>query len=415
VPFIPIVEAAVDASRLPLAADLTPDGWKVRVRACFETLRIQQAQITVETLDGVEMEGRIESLDETKGRMVLSLDRAASAGLKADDEVLLFFTMHETRWMGRARIHYHNDTRNRFTLILPKRIDPSDRRRENRVFLDTAENVKATFLPSGAEHIQVIGRLSNLSEGGVRLAVESAQDVDTGRPIDPGDVLFEENQYLESFRITGLRERPVESQGIVLEVDPQPLGPILGIRFRIIPPAEQDFLRSFIQARSPAPAAVIPLPPEPKWPQVLPETPLDVFPVVHSVLDDHRLKRFKCLALIMPPGQDRQALQTFLATQGFTRVLPAGTLAELASLTRKSPPDAFLVDWPDATMPELDLVMFLGHHPFPSTPRIILACTHATTQLAREAHRLGVSHLLVKPYALDEALVELLLQQLSGE
>jgi len=96
-------------------------------------------------------------------------------------------------------------------------------------------------------------------------------------------------------------------------------------------------------------------------------------------------------------------------------VLNAGTLAELAVMTRKSPPDAFLVDWPETTAPELDIVSFLGKHPFPAPPRIILACTHATTQLAREANRLGVSHLLVKPYTLDTSLVTLLLQQLSGE
>lgn len=405
--------------RIPLDEDLSPDEWKERVRVCFEALRIQQVPISVETLDGVQMDGRIESLDETKGRMVLSIPRAPSAGMKADDEVQLFFCMHESRWVGRARIHYHNDRRNRFTLILPKRLDPSDRRRETRVFLDTDENVKATFIPAGAEHIQVIGRLSNLSEGGFRLAVESAQDADQGRPLDPGDVPLEESQLLESVRITGLRDRPLEAQGIVLEVDTQPLGPILGIRFRTLLHADLDFLRSFVRSRTQSPPAAIPHPPEPEVPfadrEPASEDPGDEVAAPHSTQGDQRLKRFKTLALVMPPGHEREVLQTYLATQGFTRVLPAGTLSELAVMTRKSPPDAFLVDWPDATMPELDIVQFLGNHPFPSPPRIILACTHATTQLAREANRLGVSHLLVKPYVLDGSLVGLLLQQLSGE
>jgi hypothetical protein len=117
----------------------------------------------------------------------------------------------------------------------------------------------------------------------------------------------------------------------------------------------------------------------------------------------------------MPPGPEREAIHTFLATQGFTRVLPAGTLAELAVLTRKSPPDAFLVDWPGVTESELDIALFLGKHPFPAPPRIIQACVNATTQLAREANRLGVSHLLVKPYPLDGSLVELILQQFRGD
>jgi len=331
--------------------------------------------------------------------------------------------MHESRWMGRARVHYHNDRRNRFTLILPKRLDPGERRRETRVFLDTAENVKATFFPAGAEHIRVTGRLSNLSEGGFRLAVESAQDSFQGRPLDPSDVPMEENQLLESVRITGLREDPVEAQGIVLEVDPQPLGPILGVRFRTIVRDDLAFLRSFVNARAQAPPAVIPPPPEPAvthTPEAdhfpgTEEEPGNAVAIPHGAQADQRIKRFRTLALVMPPGREREALQAFLATQGFTRVQPAGTLAELAVMTRKSPPDAFLVDWPEVTMPELDIVQFLGNHPFPAAPRIILACAHTTTQLTREANRLGVSHLLVKPYPLDAALVGLVLQQLSGE
>ena len=397
---------------------------KERIRACFEALRSQQSPVIVETLDGVQMDGCIESVDGIKGRMVLSLLRVPTAGLRADDEVRLFFTLHENRWLGRARIHFHNDRRSRFTLFLPTCLEPGDRRRETRVFLDPAENVKATFVPAGASPIQVIGRLSNLSEGGFRLAVESAQDTDQGFPIDPSEVTLEESQLLDSIVITGLRDRPVEAQGIVLEVDPQPLGPILGIRFRSLLPGDLDFLRAFVHARAQALPAMTPPPPEPEVPviHVVPETlalasedPGADVEAPHSTQVDHRLKRFRTLALVMPPGHDREALQTYLATRGFTRVLPAGTLSELAVLTRKSPPDAFLVDWPDPTLPELDIVLFLGNHPFSSTPRVILACAHATSQLAREAHRLGVSHLLVKPFALDDALVDLLLQQLSGE
>jgi CheY-like chemotaxis protein len=210
----------------------------------------------------------------------------------------------------------------------------------------------------------------------------------------------------------------VEAQGIVLELDPQPLGPILGIRFRRLPSRELDFLRGFVEARARTSLAAAPVPPEPLAPS---ETPAPAAPspaeadAPQAAEQDPRLKRFRTLALVMPPGREREALQAHLATQGFTRVMPAGTLAELAGITRKAPPDVFLVDWPDAAASELDIVQFLGNHPFPSPPRIILACLHATTQLAREAHRLGVSHLLVKPYPLDDTLVALLLQQLSGE
>ena len=402
----------MEQPRIPMDEDLPPEGWRERVRDCFEALRLQQVPLTVETADGVLVEGRIESLDAAKGRLVLSIPRAPGAGLRPDDEIRLLFSMHGNRWVGRARVHYHNDRRNRFTLILPGRLDPSDRRREVRVLLDTAENVKARFRPSGAEDLEVIGRLSNISEGGFRLAVEAAQDATQGRSIDPGDVSFEEEQLLEDLRITGLRSSPVTAEGVVLEVDPQPLGPILGIRFRGLPRPELEFLRAFVEDRAQAVPAVIPVPeqaPPVEVPEDVPAT------ASHDVPGDAKVRRFRTLALVMPPGTPRESLQAFLASRGFAQVRPAGTLLELAGLMRKSPPDAFLVDWSDPAVPELDIVHFLGNHPFPSPPRIILACLHATTQLAKEANRLGVSHLLVKPYALDDALAALVLEQLRGD
>ena len=261
--------------------------------------------------------------------------------------------------------------------------------------------------------------------------MESALDIDDGHTIDPSDVSLEEKQLLESIHITGLRELPVETEGVVLEVDPQPLGPILGIRFRSILRTELDFLRAFVSARVQGTPPVIPMPVETMSETSVTEDlatdntsvaqEVEVTPdplsshAQRSIQMEQRLKRFRTLALVMPPGHDRETLSTFLATQGFTRVLPAGTLAELAMLTRKSPPDIFLVDWPEANISELDIVHFLGNHPFPLPPRILLACMHATTQFAREANRLGVSHLLVKPYSLDASFVELLFQQLSGD
>jgi CheY-like chemotaxis protein len=374
-------------------------------------LRVQQAPLAIETLDGVQVDGRIESLDAAKGRMVVSVPQSPSAGMDADDEVRLFFSAHESRWMGLGRIHYHNDSRNRFTLILPKRLDPSERRRETRLFLDAAENVKAVFSLQGSGRVQATGRLSSLSVGGFRLSVEGARDRDGGWDLDPGDVPLEENRILDSILITGLRESPLEVQGIVLEVDPQPLGPVLGIRFRALPREDMEFLRGFIDARTRALPVQPPRPAAPEAPPA-PEPSAEAPPPAQT---DPRIKRFKTLALVMPPGPEREALRAFLATRGFTRVLPAGTLSELAMGTRKFQPDVFLVDWPDATMPELDIVLFLGKYPFPSPPRILLACANATTQLIREADRLGVSHLLVKPYALDDALVDLLLRHLGAD
>ena len=53
----------MEQPRIPLDEDLPPEGWRERVRDCFEALRLQQVPLTVETADGVLVEGRIESLD----------------------------------------------------------------------------------------------------------------------------------------------------------------------------------------------------------------------------------------------------------------------------------------------------------------------------------------------------------------
>ena len=392
-----------------------PKGGRKGSRACLEALRTRGAPVVVETMEGVQVEAHIESLDSLKGRVVLSLQRAPSAGLEADDDVNLFFTMHESRWVGRARVHYHNDRRTRFTLLLPRRLDSGDRRREARIFLDTSENVKATFLPDGIRRVEVIGRISNLSENGFRIAILAGVDLDEERSLDPCDILLEETQLLDAVRITGLREAPMEALGTVLEVDRQPMGPVLGVRFKNLLPGDREFLRAYIAERvraQPRPAAH---PPSAAVPAAVEPTAGPKEDGAPSPQAELRLKRFKSLVLVMPPGSEREALHTFLATQGFTRVLPAGTPAELATVTRKSPPSLFMVDWPDPSMPELDIVAFLGRHPFLSPPKMILACTNATTQLTREAYRLGVSHVLVKPYALDAVLVDLLLEQLAGD
>ncbi len=412
----------------PQAEPGSPKGEdRERVLACFESSRLQQTPVILETLDGVQVEGHVESLDDTKGRMVLSIARAPTAGMRADDEVNLLVSMHENRWIGRAKIHYHNDRANRFTLILPVRLEPNDRRRETRVFLDPSENIKGSLSPEGAEHIQIFGRLSNISENGFRFCVESAEDTDIGKALDPSDVPVVENQILDGVRITGLREEPLDAKGFVVELDSQPLGPILRVQFKALRAPDRSFLQEFVKVRGQAPPDILPhsMPLPPPETDVVPlETPpsppedADVETLVASPtphLSGQRLKRFKTVALVMPPGQEREAMRIHLATEGFTRIRPAGTLAELAEVLRLVPPDLMLVDWPDPPMAGLDIITFLGRYPFTTPPRVILACPQVTTQLAKEANRQGVSHLLVKPYPLDEAFVELLLLHLNGE
>ena len=225
----------------------------------------------------------------------------------------------------------------------------------------------------------------------------------------------------QSVRITGLRDQPVEAQGIVLEVDPQPLGPILGIRFRTLLHGDLDFLRTFVERRSPDrssgdPALLRPRPP------YAPGVPESVVPA--GGRGGSALHPAGSAPQTLPdPGaghasgaRSGRPCRPTWPPRGSPGCCPRGPSRNWPVLTRKSPPDAFLVDWPEAAACR----SWTSCSSWAITPSLrprgsSWPALHATTQLAREANRLGVSHLLVKPYALDDALVALLLQQLSGE
>lgn len=128
---------------------------------------------------------------------------------------------------------------------------------------------------------------------------------------------------------------------------------------------------------------------------------------------DARLKRFKTLAILMPEGPERSEFLAFLGREGFTRVHPAGTVMEWARLLRGSTPDLCFIDWPGPGAMELDLLHFLAAFPFAAPPRLVMAQEQVTSQMAREATRLGVARLLLKPYAQDAAFVKGLLEVLA--
>lgn len=441
-----------------------PEGGRDQICEYFEALRAHQVRLTVETEDGVEMEGSIQSLDTAKGRIVLAIQKAPSAGMEPDDPVDLFFTVAGNRWVGRARIHYHSDRKDRYSLVLPDRLEPADRRRELRAMLDPMENIRGELIQADEPEIQILGRLSNISENGFRFSVEGAQVVDSGWEVDTEDLKLKQGQSLEQVRILGLREHPLECQGRILDVTPGPFGAILGLRFKFLKAPDRAFLKDYVRHHAFTPPEVLPplqripfaeeileeinaatdaaqeLPGEVPAPSLepppsplRPRSPLAVAPrdpeplrgseaVVQaapgsSALDataQMRLKRFRSIVLVMAPGHERQGILQFLGAQGFTRVVPGGTVGELAKANKSGSVDLVLVDWQDPAVSSLDIADFLLHYPFKNLPKVVLACHHITNALASEAHAKGVVHLLVKPYQLDGAFVDLLLK-VQGE
>ncbi len=126
------------------------------------------------------------------------------------------------------------------------------------------------------------------------------------------------------------------------------------------------------------------------------------------------LKR-KPLALAMPPGPARDALQAYLLGEGFARVLPAGTLGELIRTLHSPTLGLVFVDWEESNLTGLEVAAFLASQGNGPRFTLVLACPQASARLVREATELGVAQVVVKPYGLKGPLVETLLKALEAK
>lgn len=121
------------------------------------------------------------------------------------------------------------------------------------------------------------------------------------------------------------------------------------------------------------------------------------------------------LMLAMPPGPEREALGALLTAQiGGLRLRPVFSLAELV-LTARDPDLAMVfVDWEEEGLPSLEVAAFLlrafRDRPVP----LVVACPRGRPQVLREGRELGATQVILRPYALDGALVTLFRRILDG-
>lgn len=143
------------------------------------------------------------------------------------------------------------------------------------------------------------------------------------------------------------------------------------------------------------------------------EGALDLRPPEHH--EDHampsaRHKR-KAIALVMPAGPPRDALQSFLLSEGFSRVLAAGTVGELVRALQSPTLGLVFVDWEEPYLPGMEVAAFLVHLPFATRPQILFAGDVA--RQSEEAHSLGIARVVPKGYALNAPLVRALLEAME--
>ncbi len=133
-----------------------------------------------------------------------------------------------------------------------------------------------------------------------------------------------------------------------------------------------------------------------------------------SATQQNLLKR-KPIALAMPPGPEREALQAFLLGAGFPRVLPAGTVGELIRTLQSPTLGVVLVDWEEPNLTGLEVAAFLQSRGDDARFAIVLAVHQTSPRVVHEARDLGVAQVLVRPYELKGPLVETLLKAIDAK
>lgn len=143
------------------------------------------------------------------------------------------------------------------------------------------------------------------------------------------------------------------------------------------------------------------------------EGALDLRPPVvteAAPMPSSRHKR-RAVALAMPPGPKREALQAFLLGEGFSRVLPAGTVAELIRVLQSPTLGLVFVDWEEGSLSGLEVAAFLAGQHGVRRPQLVLA---GDARIEEEAHALGIARVVPKGYPLNGPLVRALLEVMEG-
>lgn len=120
------------------------------------------------------------------------------------------------------------------------------------------------------------------------------------------------------------------------------------------------------------------------------------------------LRRIRSVALVMPPGQGRDEVAALLHREGFVRVLPAGTIAELVRAVESTSLALVFIDWSDPQLQGLEIASFLEGQRFAGTVTTVLAAERPNPRFVEDARALGVAHVVVKPYPLDADFAKLL-------
>ncbi len=379
--------------------------------------------------DKRQLPGTIHSIHEDSKTFRLLVDEAWTAE-KGDRVDFVFFQdglrLGGTTWAYDART-------GSVGLQLPETLELKERRRSPRARLNPKERGTLTGLQTLGEGVGINGLIENLSEGGVRVQVERAMAIATEKRLVPGTTLVPPGEPFQFIRLNQVPRCPatMELSGKAVYLSYAATGLVMGFGFDKLPAEVKGALKAFLGGRTtpipdalpaktrqrttkeevldeapqrearpaPPPAAEAP-PPE--------EDPAQSAKVVDKRAALLRLKKLsRGMVVYGPAGFQNGVLRTFLTESGFGRVIVQEKMEALLECLRQPNLGALFIDWNGDT-PEAIELMILLREAYDDLPPVVLAVRKVNEEFVLAARDAGASHLMVKPYACDEAFVAML-------
>ena len=425
-----------------------------------------QRQRTVITLIGPrkgELSATVQSLDEGAGLVTFQClgTMAADKGSK-----ITFVYLQESLRLG-ATCPAAEVRPNVVVLELPDNLEVMERRAQPRARLNAKEGATLTALTGLFEGVGINGAIENVSESGARIKVDKAMNLKGEKRLPLGGNLVPAGQPFMLIKVNKLAKCPavMEMEGHSVYLDAGQGGLSMGLRFDKPRADLASALRGMVGARTSAIPATVPpksrrkpaetpaAPPEEALPPRAVPAPREVAPAkaVEPAAPAQEAqapvaaqetpapapvaapeapapqdppaspknealirlkKRSRAVVALTPSTAFGDLLKEFLHEEGYGRVMVSASPEDFLDFLQVPNLGLILLDGQQSTLEALSFVRKLNEA-FQDLPPIILAAEEVSTSIVMAAHRSGVSQMLVKPYALDDALSDLFNQQMG--
>lgn len=407
------------------------------VLAYLEDAQRVRTPITVLDARKKSVTATIQGINEAEGTLTLQMGGPLIGAEKGARIDLIFMADPLRLGLSTKALEVRSGA---MVLELPESIELMERRSTPRARLNPKEGATLTALSSIFEGVGLSGLLENISEGGCRVRVEKAINIKDEKRLPLGEALVPVGH---PFMLLKLNKVPkctavMELAGKVAYLESTTGGLVVGLSFDKPRADLATMIRNLVSSRCASVPSTLPpkarrrqevaednLLPEHPAPRPTPvreeksskpsavsvveavaEAAVEEIPKESVVPRNNALirlkKRSRAVVALVSTQEHADELSTFLDAQGYGRVFLAQGMAELRELLRQPNLGLLLFDCEISFLDLLEVVRSL-HDEFHHLPHIVLAAEEVSRGTVIAAQRVGISQLLVKPYALDEA------------